>query len=117
MDLMAEIAKIVDETLAEDAVIVLMNEKKIKDMANWTEKRQEAHFLLRETTVKQILALLKTDSLDDCLLSAEYERGVKAERERIAKLFASEDCPLSSPDCDEDDSCSDCWNEYLEAQE
>ena len=158
MDLKTAIEKIVDEALAEDAVIVLdLDEKKIKDMANWTEKRQEAHFLLRETTVKQILALLKTDSLDDCLLSdeemsvlsqkfpegftgrvgmmiakaqleklqarfkAEYERGRREERERIVRVNSDGCCPYPYQDCPHVDNnekfCSDCWTEYLEAQE
>ena len=97
----------------------LKNEIATQDERSGGELRIKEHFNSVEKCVLQtvINALKESQCVGNTDSSSEYERGVKAERERIAKLFASEDCPDTSPDCDEDDSCLECWTEYLEAQE
>ena len=56
------VARIVDNILACDALIVLdLDKGKVADIKNWSDKRQEAHYTLRNTSLAQILNLFKSE--------------------------------------------------------
>ena len=69
-----KIAKIVDDALVYEALIVLdLDREKVKAIKDWSQRQIDANYALRTSTVNQILSLSgETDEVcDECKGSGE----------------------------------------------